>query len=101
MQDLLAPSAFTITRITDKELLLKDKYFMLTTNIFRLIKLSFKSYIKKQKAIHEITKRLFVDSIKHNGAGSIVEKKQHYENKEKWIPLPPKITSQLFLARKE
>lgn len=51
--------------------------------------------------MHEIAKRSFDDNVKHNGIGSIIEKKQHYDNKEKWIPLSPKITSQLFLARKE
>ncbi|CEP16991.1 hypothetical protein [Parasitella parasitica] len=54
-----------------------------------LIKLNFKSYIKKQKAIHEIAKRLFHESNKYNKDSSIGEKKQTFTT-EKWIPSPPK-----------
>jgi hypothetical protein len=51
--------------------------------MFRLTKLNVKSYIKKQKAIYEITKRLFDDSIKYSSNNSIGENKQHRNNKQK------------------
>jgi hypothetical protein len=53
------------------------------------IKLNFKSYIKKQKATHEIAKRFFQDSIKYNKDSPIGEKKQT-STTGKWIPSPPK-----------
>jgi hypothetical protein len=58
--------------------------------MFRLIKLNFKSCIKIQKATHEITKRPFDDNIKYNSNNSIDGKKQHCDNKQKWITFLPK-----------
>lgn len=87
MQDLLAPSVFTITRITGKELLLKDKYFMLTTNMFRLIKLSFKSYIKNKKQFMRLPKDYLliassimvpVLSLKRNNTTKIRKNGSHF-----------------------
>ena len=63
---------------------------MFTTYIFRFTKLSFKKLYEKQKTTHEISKRLFDDSIKYNSNSSIGEKKQLCDNKQKWNPLPPK-----------
>ena len=73
-----------------KMLLLEDKHFILTTCMLRLIKLHFKNYIKNQKVTYEIAIRLFDDSVKYNSYSSISEKRQRCDNKQKWIPLPPK-----------
>lgn len=87
--------------MTDKRFSLKDKYFILTTYVFKLIKLNFKNYVKKQKATYEIAKRLFDDSLKYSSNSSIDENKQYCGNTLKWIPISPKITSQLSFTRKE
>ncbi|KAG1100705.1 hypothetical protein G6F40_011637 [Rhizopus arrhizus] len=47
-------------------------------------------YIKNQKVTYEIAIRLFDDSVKYNSDSSISEKRQRCDNKQKWIPLPPK-----------
>ncbi|CEP07788.1 hypothetical protein [Parasitella parasitica] len=54
-----------------------------------LIKFNFKSYIKKQKATHEIAKRLFQESNKYNKDSSIGKKKQS-STTDKWVSSPPK-----------
>ncbi|CEP09706.1 hypothetical protein [Parasitella parasitica] len=64
---------------------------LITTRIIwcRLIKLEFRSYIKKPKTIHEIAKILLQDSNRYNKDSSIGEKKQT-STTDKWIPSPPK-----------
>lgn len=57
--------------------------------MFRLIELIFKSYIKEQKAVYEITKRLFDGSIKYSNNDSIGENKQYRDNRSKKITFPP------------
>jgi hypothetical protein len=78
--------------------------FYLRTNIlytFKLIELNFESYIKKQKATHDIAKSLLmiVSSkiviallAKRNSAVTISKNGPHF---------PQKITNQLSLTRKE
>lgn len=90
-----------IIRTNSKKFLLKDKYFIFAIYMFRLIKLNFKSYIKKQKATHEIAKRLFDDSVKYNSNSFIDERNNTITINKNGSHFLQKITSRLALARKE